>query len=137
MAGPARPAALLLAALLAGCGDRPRSFREAGLPETERLLRDPSIRVVEALEGPARGFGTARGLRWRLDVPPPGGQPQVADGPVLVLGSSRDAGHRSAAALARAGHRPVWVFVPQTEEERAALAAPALEAKEKTRGEGS
>lgn len=137
MGRPARPAALLLVALLAGCGEGPRSFREATSSETSQLLRDPSVRVVEAIDGPGRGFGTARGLRWRLDVEPPGGQPLVADGPVLVLGSSEVAAHRSAAALARAGHRPVWVFVPQTEEERAALAAPALEAKEKTRGEGS
>jgi hypothetical protein len=137
MGGPARPAALLLVALLAGCGESPRSFREATLPETERLLRDPSVRVVEAIERPGRGFGTARGLRWRLDVAPPAGQPEVADGPVLVLGTSRDAGHRSAAALARSGHRPVWVFVPETDQERAALTAAPLEAKEKTRGEGS
>jgi hypothetical protein len=137
MDGRARPAALLLVALLAGCGEAPRSFREATLPEASELLRDPSIRVVEALDGPGRGFGTARGLRWRLDVGPPGGQPEVGDGPVLVLGSSQDAAHRSAAALARSGHRPVWVFVPETDGERAALAAAPLEAKEKTRGEGS
>jgi hypothetical protein len=54
----------------------------------------------------------------------------VRPGAVLVLGSSQAAGFRSAAELARTDHSPVWVFVPKTEEERAALVVPAVQAKE-------
>ncbi len=137
MARPARLAALLAAAALAACGEGPRSFREVPLAEASELLRDASVHVVEATDGPGRGFGTLRGVRWRLDATTADAQPEIADGPVLVLASSSRSAHRSAAALARAGHQPVWIFVPETDEERAALAASPLEAKESTRGEGS
>ncbi len=137
MSRPARLAALLCASLLFACGEGPRSFRQATLAETSSLLADPSVSVVEAIEGSGRGLGSGRSLLWRLDDPLAGGQPELAGGAVLVLGSSIGAAHRSAAAFARAGHTPVWVFVPETDRERAALAAHPLEAREKTRGEGS
>jgi hypothetical protein len=122
---------LAVLALLAGCGEPRRAFREASLEQANALLADPEVAVVEALDGRARGFGAlSRGVRWRLDDPPGRRQPVVRPGAVLVLGSSQAAGFRSAAELARTDHAPVWVFVPRSEEERAALVVPAVQAKE-------
>ena len=135
------PALLLLFAvlgLLAGCGEPRRSFREATLEQANALLADPEVALVEALDPRARGFGAlprgvrwrTRGVRWRLDDPPRRHEPVLRPGVVLVLGSSRAVGFRSAAELAREGASAVWVFVPKSEDERAALVVPAVEAKE-------
>jgi hypothetical protein len=124
---------LLLAALgfLTGCGEPRRSFREATVEQANALLADPEVAVVEALDPSARGFGVpSRGARWRLDDPPDRRQPVARSDAVLVLGSSRAAGFRSAAELARGSHATVWVFVPKSEDERAELVMPAMQAKE-------
>ncbi len=128
------PALLVLVAalgLLTGCGEPRRSFREATLERANELLADPEVAVVEALDPRARSFGALpRSVRWRLDGPPGHREPLAHPGAVLVLGSSRAAGFRSAARLAREDLHPIWVFVPRSEDERAALVVPAVQAKE-------
>jgi hypothetical protein len=123
---------LLLAAagLLTGCGEPRRSFREVSVEQANALLADPDVAVVEALEPRARGFGALARRARPLDDPAERGEPVVRPDRVLVLGSSRAAAFRSAAKLAREGRETVWVFVPKSEDERAGLLVPAVQAKE-------
>jgi len=118
---------LLAAVLLLACGEWPIGFRSVSFDEAHHLLGDPEISVVDAHASERRAGEPLPGaLRWRLgkDDTVPASLPE---GGVLIVASTTSVGHRSAAALARAGHSPVLLFVPENEEERSTLYTVALQ----------
>ena len=129
----------LLAAMLAiGCADAPRSFSEVSLEDARRMIADTGVTVVDALaEDLEPATALAGGLQWKTAPtaadPPPG----LPDGPVLIVGSSSELGYASAAAIARVGGRPVYVFITRSRQERNALVAVALRSREASDGRDS
>ncbi len=125
--------------MVLGCPGAPPWFEEVGLERASSLLTDPGIALVDAVSdengqpGPLPG-----GVRWKLG-PAPALRPEAvpAAGGVLVVGSEARVAYRSAAALARAGNQPVYVFIPMNADERSRLYASALASEEVPRGEDS
>ncbi len=120
------------------CSPLPVSFEEVPLEVAHRLLRDPHVTVIEAI---AESSGVEQllpgGFRWHLGkgvASPPGNLPS---GRTLIIADDERIAHRSAAALARAGNQPVFVFIPTNAEERSSLYALALQIEETIRGEDS
>ncbi len=120
------------------CSPLPISFEEVPLEVAQRLMRDPRVTLIEAIEdssSPQQAL--PGGFRWRLGnehASPPGDLPS---GRTLVIADDERIAHRSAAALARAGNQPVFVFIPTNAEERSSLYALALQLEETIRGEDS
>lgn len=134
---PLLGAALALAST--ACWELPARFWEVSLREANDLLRDPEVAIVDVLaHGERASQRLPRGIRWRLAGGRWLARPEVPAGPVLVVAATERAARRSAAELARSGsHRPVYLFVPGSDEERGALQAAALAAREGLRGEDS
>ncbi len=132
--------ALVSAALWTlGCPGAPPRFEEISLDQARELLSTPEVSLVDAVSdqtgqpGPLPG-----GVRWKLGADPPERPEALANqGAVLVVGSAPRIAYRSAAALARAGNRPVYVFIPMNAEERSTLYSFALEIEEVPSGEDS
>lgn len=124
--------------LTLACSPLPPSFEEVSLAAARELLGDPQISLIDVLAREnAEGDALPGGFRWDLGqdaAPDPRGLPA---GAVLVIASNRPTAHRSAAALARAGNHPVFVFIPRNAEERSSLYALALQTEERIRGENS
>ena len=127
-----------LAALGSLACEPPPSFAEVELDDARRLLREPDVAVVDAVGGARHSLRVLPGaVRWTLTQSPATPPDEIPSGPVLVVGASRPVGHRSAAALARAGNHPVYMFIPRDADERSSLYALALQSEETTRGEDS
>ncbi|MBM4335773.1 MAG: hypothetical protein FJ108_07665 [Deltaproteobacteria bacterium] len=123
---PPSARALLIAiscAALCACPAPPVSFRVVDLDEAKRLVETREVVLVEAPE-----LATSA---------PSVGEPTPPGAAVLVFGVSEAATRARAAALARAGNRPVLVFVPRDADERGRFYAVASPAKEDPRGEDS
>jgi hypothetical protein len=120
----------------------PRGFERVSLERARGLLTGGRVAVVDALEVGTRDPGQVPGgIRWRVgqdgSIQTLEGTPDVPGGGVLVIASSDAVGYRSAARLSRAGNRPVYVFIPETLEERSMLASAGLADREVPRGEDS
>ena len=115
--------ALLLPLLTAlfGCAPPPPEFREVGLEEARSLVQSERLIVVEAL-------ADARD-RQPADAPEGAG--------VLVFGLDARAARARAATFARAGNRPVLVFIPRDADERGRFYAVASQRQEDRRGKDS
>ena len=131
---------LALAALwMLACSGAPPWFELVSLEQARELLGDPAIALVDVVaDGTGQPGALPGGVRWKLGkarpMPPEEVPPDIG---VLVVGSERSLGLRSAAALARAGNRPVYVFIPGDADERSSLYALALETKEESIGQDS
>ncbi|MEE9281429.1 MAG: hypothetical protein V3V67_14745 [Myxococcota bacterium] len=131
---------VLLPVLLPGwaCSPFALSFEEVPVETARRLLRDPRVALIDAVADEKGQPGALPGgFRWTLGEraePAPRGLPS---GAVLVIASDRRIGQRSAAALARAGNRPVYLFIPRNAQERTSLYALALQTEETIRDEDS
>ncbi|MEE2703032.1 MAG: hypothetical protein VX614_03315 [Myxococcota bacterium] len=124
--------------LATSCAESPSSFREISLDEARRMIADGDVTVVDALaEGLEPEPVLAGGLRWKAAPTAPELPPGLPGGAVLIVGSSPELGYGSAAALARAGHRPVYVFITRSRQERNALVAVALRSRETSDGRDS
>jgi hypothetical protein len=134
---PGALCALLAAFGTWGCSELPRSFQTLSLDEVRPLVAAGSVEVVEVLRpGPATVRMYPDAVPWHPSIdgsePPP-----LRSRAALVVGSEADAVYRAAAALARADHGPLYVFIPRTPEERQALVALARRGEESSRGEDS
>ena len=142
--------ALLLLALLPGmaCVELPRSFEPVDLDHARELLASGNVAVVDALAVGVRDPGRLPGgIRWRVATDGSIGKldatPEVPGGPVLIVATTPQIAHRSAASLARAGNHTVYVFIPGSAEERSRLRGALLArshddtSQEARRGEGS
>jgi hypothetical protein len=122
LGGPALLFGVALALL--ACPAPPPSFRVVDLGEAQALVERREVILVEA---PAVLRGAAA--------------PELPEVPrgsgVLVFGIDERSTRMRAAALARAGNRPVLVFVPRDAEERGRFYAVASPAEEDRRGEDS
>ena len=119
---------LLLPLLLAlsgffGCAPRPPEFREVGLEEARTLVQAERLTVVEAFADPRKQAADGAAI-----------QP---DAGVLVFGLDAKAARARAAIFARAGHRPVLVFIPRNADERGRFYAVASRRQEDRRGKDS
>jgi hypothetical protein len=110
-----------VAAALLACSPPPAEFRVVNLEEARRLVEKERLTVVEA-------FVDARG-----ETPP--GVPAGAG--VLVFGLDAKAARARAATFARAGNRPVLVFIPRDADERGRFYAVASRKQEERRGKDS
>jgi hypothetical protein len=118
---------LLLALLVSlpglfGCAPRPPEFREVGLEEARTVVQAQRLTVVEAFADPHK---------QEQD------RPVEPDGGVLVFGLDAKAARARAATFARAGHRPVLVFIPKNADERGRFYAVASRRQEDRRGKDS
>jgi hypothetical protein len=126
----------LLAIGAASCGEAPPSYRVVSLGEARALLERPDVALLDAVGASnAEPLPLPRGIRWHGAPEPPEDLPE---GAVLVVASDERIAHRSAAALARDHHRPVYVCIPRSAEERTSLYAhlPAI-GEELARGRDS
>ena len=141
----ARPRALrrlgllvLLAASTGGCGEAPPSYRVVSLGEARALMERPEVALLDAVGAQAaRPQPLPRGIRWNLVggvLTPPA---ELPEGAVLIVASDERTAHRSAAALARGSHRPVYVYVPRSAEDRTDLQAHARTPEEPNGGRDS
>ena len=112
---------LLALSGLFGCAPRPPEFREVGLEEARALVQAERLTVVEA--DPRRQA--------------PDGSAVEPEGGVLVFGLDARAARARAANFARAGHRPVLVFIPKNADERGRFYAVASRRQEDRRGKDS
>lgn len=130
-------AAAIAAALLVACG-APSAFRVVSLETARTLVRQGDTAVLDTLGEGERATGLPPGgVRWRV---PPGATPELPELPptgVLVVASEAPLAYRSAAALVRAGHRPVYVFVTASADERRSLYALEPFAEETQHGRDS
>jgi hypothetical protein len=115
---------LLALSSLFGCAPRPPEFREVGLEEARTLVQGEGLTVVEAFADPRRQAQESA-------------TPVRADGGVLVFGLDAKAARARAATFARAGHRPVLVFIPKDADERGRFYAAAGRRQEDRRGKDS
>ncbi len=107
---PGAVAAGLLPFLLLSCHP-PISFEVIPLERARSLVADPSITLLDVVSDKADQPGPLPGgVRWRLSAGEIELPDAVSEGSgVLVVGSSSQVAHRSAAALARAvGLRPLY-----------------------------
>lgn len=99
----------------------PAEFRVVGLDEARRLVEREHLTVVEA-------FADAHSASAPL-VPEGAG--------VLVFGLDAKAARARAAIFARAGNRPVLVFIPRDAAERGRFYAVASQRQEERHGKDS
>jgi hypothetical protein len=109
-----------VAAAVLACSP-PAEFRVVSLDEARRLVEKERLAVVEV-------FVDARGQTPTL-VPAGAG--------VLVFGLDAKAARARAAIFARAGNRPVLVFIPRDADERGRFYAVASRKQEERRGKDS
>jgi len=110
-----------VASLFLACAQPPPEFRVVSLDEARRLVESEHLKVVEA-------FADARAT-----VPP-----AVPSGSgVLVFGLDARAARARAATFARAGNRPVVVFIPRDADERGRFYAVASQKQEVRHGKDS
>lgn len=106
------------------CVDAPRSFELVSIEAARELVEAGRVPVVDAFVAdqgiPERVPG---GLRWPLRADRPLTPPALPAGEVLVIASGQGVAYRSAAALARQGNHPVYVFIPENAAERRTLVA--------------
>ncbi len=119
------PLARALGLCLALACELPISFEIITLERVRAVLVDPAITLVDVVDDGVDPPGALPGgLRWRVS---PGDLELPArlshEGGVLVIGSDLGVAQRSAAALARAGNHPVYVFIPRDAAERSTLYA--------------
>lgn len=140
--------AILALLIGTGCMEPLRSFEPVELDRARRLLVEEGITIVDALAVGVRDPGRLPGgIRWRVasdgSLGKLDGTPEVPGGPVLVVAGTTRVAHRSAASLARKGNHPVYVFIPESAEERSHLHGALLarlhddSGQEARRGEGS
>jgi hypothetical protein len=117
------PVTCLVSVALAflACGQPPAEFRVVGWEEARRSVEKERLTVVEALPSAT--------VAKQADVPAGGG--------VLVFGLDAKAARASAATFARAGNRPVLVFIPRDADERGRFYAVASQKQEERRGKDS
>ncbi len=117
----------------------PISFEVISLERARSLVANSRITLLDVVSDKADQPGPLPGgVRWRLSTGEIALPDAVSDGSgVLVVGSSSQVAHRSAAALARAGNHPVFVFIPRDADERSRLYAVARKTEEAPRGEDS
>jgi len=116
---PVTRCAWLALAILA-CVPRPAEFRVVGLDEARRLVEQDRLVVIEV---PPDSHAAS------ADVPAGAG--------VLVFGLDGKAARARAATFARAGNRPVIVFIPRDADERGRFYAVASQRQEDRRGKDS
>ncbi|MCP4003547.1 MAG: hypothetical protein GY725_05075 [bacterium] len=131
--------AVLAMALGFACSGSPPWFEVVSLEQASQMLGDPKIALVDAVsDGDDQPGPLPGGVRWKLSsspAQPPENVPQLAG--VLIVGSEKRIAYRSAAALARAGNQPIYVFIPSDADERSRLYASALQSEEGPRGNDS
>ena len=110
-----------VASLLLACAPRPAEFRVVSLDEARRLVESEHLSVVEALAD--------------AHAVPPAAVP--SGGGVLVFGLDARAARARAATFARAGNRPVVVFIPRDADERGRFYAVASQRQEVRHGKDS
>jgi hypothetical protein len=110
-----------VAVAVLACAPPPAEFRVVGLDEARRLVERERMVVVEA-------FADARS-ETSPAVPAAVG--------VLVFGLDAKAARARAATFARAGNRPVLVFIPRDADERGRFYAVASQRQEERRGKDS
>jgi hypothetical protein len=120
-------AALCVLALgAASCGEAPPSYRVVSLREARQLVEQPDVTLLDAVGAQAaQGEPLPRSVVWRIErgaLTPPDTLPS---GAVLVVASDERTAHRSAAALARQRHHPVYVYILRSAEDRTSLQARA------------
>jgi hypothetical protein len=129
----------LLAIGAASCGEAPPSYQVVSLGEARALLERPDVALLDAVGARnAEPLPLPRGIRWHVANGAPEPPGDLPEGAVLVVASDERIAHRSAAALAREHHRPVYVCIPRSAEERTSLYAhlPAI-GEEPARGRDS
>jgi hypothetical protein len=109
-----------VASALLACAPPPAEFRVVDLDEARRLVVHDRLIVVEV---PAEKSAATS------DVPAGAG--------VLVFGLDAKAARARAATFARAGNRPVVVFIPRDADERGRFYAVASQRQEDRRGKDS
>ena len=120
------------------CSPLSVSFEEVPLERARRLLRDPRVTLIEAVDassGPQKAL--PGGFRWHLGEGLASPPRDLPSGHTLVIAENERIAHRCAAALARAGNQPVYVFILTNAAERSSLYALALQIEETSRGEDS
>jgi hypothetical protein len=117
-----RTALLPLLVALFGCAPPPPEFREVGMDEARKAVEEHGLTLVEV-------FPDARGAPGAGEVPAGGG--------VLVFSLDKRAARIRAANFARAGNRPVLVFIPRDADERGRFYAAATRKQEDRRGKDS
>jgi hypothetical protein len=115
-----RPVTWLVALALLACAPRPAEFRVVDIDEARRLVQDERLVIVEV---------PADSRAARSEVPAGAG--------VLVFGLDAKAARARAATFARAGNRPVIVFIPRDADERGRFYAVASQRQEDRRGKDS
>jgi hypothetical protein len=105
------------------------------LGEARSVLEQPGISLLDAVGAQAdQPRPLASGIRWQLErgaLTPPEALPA---GGVLVVASDERTAHRSAAALARSQHRPIYVYIARSAEDRSRLEAHAPATEELSGG---
>ncbi len=114
------------------------SFEEVPLELARRLLRDPRVTLIEAVdESSGAQEALPGGFRWHLGGGPASPPRDLPSGRTLVIAENERIAHLCAADLARAGNHPVYVFILTNAEDRSSLYALALQIEETIRGEDS
>ena len=134
----ALPGLLVGLALALGC-HAPVSFEMISLERARALVESHDLTLLDVVsDGAKPPVRLPGGVRWRVSSGDLALPRSVSEGGgVLIVGSDQHVAHRSAAALARAGNHPVYVFIPRDAEERSSLYAVALQTEEIPRGEDS
>jgi len=117
------PLTWLLSVALAfiACGKAPAEFRVVGADEAQRLVERERLTLVEAVADAQNAT--------QAEVPAGAG--------VLVFGLDARVARARAATFARAGNRPVIVFIPRDADERGRFYALASQRQEERRGKDS
>jgi hypothetical protein len=113
-----------LALALCACPPAPARYRLVGLDEARRVIQGESLVVIEAALDPRTGEAAPE-----AQVPAGAG--------VLVFGLDARAARMRAAAFARAGNQPVFLFIPRDADERGRFYALASQRQEDRRGKDS
>lgn len=113
-----------LAVALCACPPPPTQFRVVGLDEARRAVETQHLVAVEAAFDPRTG-----------EPQPIAEVPEGAG--VLVFGLDVRAARVRAATFARAGNRPVLLFIPRDADERGRFYALASQRQEDRRGKDS
>jgi hypothetical protein len=103
------------------CGKSPAEFRVVGADEAQRLVERERLTLVEAVADAQNAT--------QAEVPAGAG--------VLVFGLDAKVARARAATFARAGNRPVVVFIPRDADERGRFYALASQRQEERRGKDS
>jgi hypothetical protein len=135
-----RPPRILLLCLLPlwSCLEPPAAFEPVSLEQARALLAGGEVVLVDAVgsadsdPGPLPG-----GVRWQVERDQPVVAPDLPEGNLLLVGSSKEVGYSCAAVLAGARGGSVFVFIPSDAEQRRSLYVSPTDTEETRRGADS